>query len=139
MHNYMNVAIEEAKKSLIYDDIPVGAVIIFDGKIISQAHNEKEIRQNAIMHAELIAIDRACKKMKNWHLDGCVLVTTMEPCMMCCGAITQSRIKKIIYGVENKKFGCTKILKEKFKIDCIKIENDKEIVALLQDFFKKRR
>lgn len=139
MNEFMKIAFLEAKKSLLNEDIPVGALIIKDGKIISKAHNEKELRKDATKHAEILAIERACKKLKTWHLDDCVLMTTMEPCLMCSGAIIQSRIKKIIYGVDNEKFGYSKLLIDKYKVECIKYENNEQIIELLKNFFKQRR
>lgn len=139
MDKYMNFAIEEAIKSLNNQDIPVGAVIIRNWEIISIAHNEKELRKDATKHAEILAIERACNKLNTWHLDDCILITTMEPCMMCSGAIVQSRIKKIIYGVENEKFGYSKLLTEKYKIECIKYEDNQQIIDLLKKFFKDKR
>lgn len=139
MNEFMNIAIEEAKQSLNNEDIPVGAVIIKDWEIISKAHNEKELKKDATKHAEILAIERACNKLNTWHLDDCVLITTMEPCMMCSGAIVQSRIKKVIYGVENEKFGYSKLLKEKYKVECIKYSDNEQIIELLRNFFKERR
>ena len=107
--------------------------------IISKAHNMKELLCNATRHAEIIAIEKACNKLNTWYLDDCILVTTMEPCMMCCGAIAQSRIKKIIYGVKNEKYGFSKFLSEKNKVECIKYEDDTEIINMLKNFFKERR
>ncbi len=139
MNDYMNIAFEEALKSLHNGDIPVGAIILKDNEIISVAHNEKELRKDATKHAEILAIERACNKLNTWHLDDCVLMTTMEPCMMCSGAIIQSRIKKIVYGVDNEKFGYSKELIEKYKVECIKYDNNDHIVDLLKNFFKERR
>lgn len=139
MNEFMNIAIEEAKQSLNNEDIPVGAVIIKDWEIISKAHNEKELKKDATKHAEILAIERACNKLNTWHLDDCVLITTMEPCMMCSGAIVQSRIKKVIYGVENEKFGYSKLLIEKYKVECVKYSDNEQIIELLRNFFKERR
>ena len=139
MDELMSIAIEEARKSLINEDIPVGALIIHNNIIISQAHNEKELLNDATKHAEILAIEGACKKLNTWHLDDCILITTMEPCMMCSGAIVQARIKKIIYGVSNEKFGYSKILSEKYKVECIKYSDDSKIIKLLQNFFKDKR
>lgn len=138
MDKYMKEAIKEAKKALKKDEVPVGAVIVQNNKILSKAYNRKEHKKNAIMHAEIIAINKACKKNKSWHLDDCVLYTTMEPCMMCCGAIIQSRIKKIVFLVENNNYGCTHLLKNS-KIIVIKEENDNEIKEMLSLFFKNKR
>lgn len=138
MDNYMREAIKQAKKAMHKDEVPVGAVIVKKNKILSKAFNRKEQKRNAIMHAEIIAINKACKKNKSWHLEDCILYTTMEPCMMCSGAIIQSRIKKIVFLVENKNYGCTHMLKNS-KIDVVKYENDEEIKEILKKFFKSKR
>lgn len=139
MDKYMELAINEAKISEKNGDIPVGAVIVKDNKIISSAHNEKEVRKNAIKHAEILAIERACDVLGSWHLDDCVLYTTMEPCLMCSGAIVQSRIKKIIYGVDNSKFGYSELLKNKYKVHCLMYDKNEEIIKMLKNFFEQRR
>ena len=133
---YMKLAIKQAKKALKYNEVPVGAIIIKNNKIISQAYNKKEIKKNVIKHAEIIAISQACKKLKNWRLDDCILYVTMEPCMMCSGAIEQSRIKKIVYGAKNENYGSTKLLKN---IEITSNICEKECLELVQTFFKKRR
>ena len=139
MKNYMNIAIDEAKKSLKNGDIPVGALIIRNNKIISRAHNEKELQQNAVKHAEVLAIEKACNKMKTWHLDDCTLYTTMEPCLMCSGAVVQSRIKKVVFGIKNEKFGYSELLSSKYKIECIKEDENGEILKMIKKFFEQRR
>lgn len=136
----MKKAIKEAKKAYIKGDVPVGCIIVKDNQIISKAHNQKENKNNAIKHAEIIAISKACKKLKTWHLDDCILYTTMEPCMMCTGAIIQSRIKKIYYSISNETFGEL----EKYKLKNNKIEIKKNILAnqsqqLLRNFFEEKR
>ena len=133
---YMNIAIKEAKKAYKYEEVPVGAVIVKNNKIISKAYNKKEKTRNVIKHAEIIAISKACKKLKNWRLDECELYVTMEPCMMCSGAIEQSRIKKIVYGVKNKNYGSTDQLKN---VEIISQVCEKKCRQLVQSFFKKRR
>lgn len=106
MNNYyMNLALKEAKKAYLKGDVPVGTVIVKDNKVISKAHNTKQSKNQAINHAEIIAIKKACRKLKTWHLDDCEIYITLEPCLMCCGAIIQSRIKKIYYSIESPKFG----------------------------------
>ena len=133
---YMKLAIKEANKALNKEEVPVGAIIVKDNKIISKAHNKKEKLNDSTKHAELIAISKACKKIKNWRLDDCVLYVTMEPWMMCSGAIEQSRIKKIVYGVKNDNYGYTEILKN---IEIISQVCEKECKNLVQTFFQKRR
>ena len=115
MEEYMKLAIKEAKKAFKTGDVPVGAIIVKNNKVIAKAHNMKEKNKNAIKHAEIIAIEKACKKLKNWHLNECELYVTLEPCMMCCGAIIQSRIKKIYYSIESTKFGYIESLDKIFE------------------------
>ena len=133
---YMNIAIKEAKKAYKYEEVPVGAVIVKNNKIVSKAFNKKEKTKNVIKHAEIIAISKACEKIKNWRLEDCEIYVTMEPCMMCSGAIEQSRIKKIVYGVKNKNYGSTAQLKN---VEIISQVCEKECRQLVQSFFKKRR
>lgn len=141
----MKIALLEAKKSLKNGDVPVGAIIIKNGKIIAKAHNEKEKKKSAIRHAEIIVIEKACKKLKTWYLDDCDLYITLEPCMMCCGAIIQSRIKNVYYATESKKFGYVESINELLNEKNNHIPNvysgmEKEKSAkLLIDFFKDKR
>lgn len=95
---FMKIALEEAQKAFKKGEIPVGAVIVKDGIIVSKAHNLKETKNNAIKHAEIIAIEKACAKLHNWRLIDCDMYVTLFPCPMCASAINQSRIKKIVYG-----------------------------------------
>ena len=133
---YMNIALKEAKKALKYDEVPVGAIIVKNNKIISKAYNKKEKNKDVTKHAEIIAISKACKKIKNWRLDDCEIYVTMEPCMMCSGAIEQSRLKKIVYGVKNENYGYIHNLKN---IEIISQICENECRELVQSFFKKRR
>lgn len=134
--HYMNIAIKEAKKAYKYEEVPVGAVIVKNNKVIAKAYNKKEKTKNVTKHAEIIAISKACKKLKNWRLEDCAIYVTMEPCMMCSGAIEQARIKKIVYGVKNENYGSTSHLKN---IEIISQICEKECKNLVQTFFKKRR
>ena len=102
---YMKAALREAKKAELIDEVPIGCVIVKDDKIISRAHNMRETKQNPMGHAELIAIDKAAKKLKSWRLEGCDIYVTLEPCIMCSGAIIQSRINKIYFGAYDPKGG----------------------------------
>ncbi len=137
MNNYyMNLAIKQAKKALKKNEVPVGAIIVKNNKIISKAYNKKEKLKDATKHAEIIAISKACKKTKNWRLDECTLYVTMEPCKMCCGAIEQARISKIVYGVSNLNYGDTKNLKNVAIISKVCEEQCKKMV---QTFFQKKR
>lgn len=103
---FMEEAIKEAEKALKADEVPIGAVIVKDGKIIARAHNLTESKQNATYHAEVIAINKACKKLKSWRLIGCEIYVTAEPCAMCAGAIANARIDAAYFGAYEKKSGC---------------------------------
>ena len=102
---FMKEALKEAKKAYDKDEIPVGAVIVKDNKIIARAHNLKEGKNNAICHAEILAIQKACKKLDSWRLLDCEMYVTLEPCSMCAGALINSRIKKIYIGTSDEKTG----------------------------------
>lgn len=140
---YMNLALKEAKKAIKYGDIPIGCVIIINNKVVSKAFNKKEFNNNPIKHAEIIAIEKASKKLNTWHLDECTLYTTMEPCLMCAGAILQSRISRIVYGLPNNNFGEVTSNNEVFKNNKkIKIDGcicEEESKSLVQNFFKNIR
>ena len=102
----MEQAIKEAQKALKADEVPIGAVIVKDGKIIARAHNLTESKQNATCHAEVLAINKACKKLKSWRLIDCEIYVTAEPCAMCAGAIANARIDAAYFGAYEKKSGC---------------------------------
>ena len=102
---YMKVAYKQAQKALEIDEVPVGAVIVKNGKVIAKAYNKKETTNDPLGHAELLAIKKACKKLNNWRLIDCELYVTLEPCAMCVGAIIHSRIKKVYYGAKDLKAG----------------------------------
>lgn len=137
---YIEIAYKEALKAYKKGDTPIGCVIVKNDKIIAKAYNKKEKNNIATHHAELLAINKACKKLKTWHLDDCTLYSTMEPCIMCSGAIIQSRIKKIVYSMSNNSFGNIENNEyfKKNKYEIVKIDN-KEILELVQKFFKKLR
>lgn len=138
---YMNIALIEAKKAYKKNEVPIGCIIVKNNKIISKAYNKKEKTNVVTKHAEIIAIEKACKKLKTWHLNDCILYTTVEPCLMCTGAIIQSRMKKVVYATENEKYGSlNKIVKEsKSKLEIEKNILAEKSIALLQKFFNKKR
>ncbi len=103
---FMREAIKRAKKAAALGEMPVGAVVVRDGRVIASGYNRRETKKNAVLHAELIAIDRACKKLRGWRLPGCELYVTLEPCPMCAGAILNSRIEHVYYGAYDEKSGC---------------------------------
>ena len=103
MPDFMEYAIEEAKKTV--KDIPVGAIIVRDGEILAQAHNSKEQDNDITSHAEILALRKASKKLRNWRLEDCDMYVTLEPCPMCGWAILQSRIKNLYFGSYDKQYG----------------------------------
>ena len=143
---YMMEAIKEAKKSLLSDDVPVGAIIVLNNKIIARGHNMKEKYNDPTKHAEIVAIKKATRKLNDWYLKDCIMYVTMEPCLMCAGALIQSHIKKVVYGAKNDRFGYVdsieKILNNKKNNHIIKVEGNilaSESKKLLQEFFKGKR
>lgn len=105
-HYYMQKAIEQALKTKRTGDVPIGCIIIKDNKIIGCGYNQKEKKHDVTSHAEIEAIRQACKKLKSWHLDGCTMYVTMEPCTMCGAAILQARMDRLVYGTSSDKNGC---------------------------------
>ena len=134
----LEIAIFQAKKALEIDEIPVGCAIYRGDELIACGYNRKESENNAIMHAEIVAINEACEKLKSWRLEGCSLYVTLEPCMMCMGAIIESRIKEVYYGtvfngVQMYDKNCIKSA-----ISIKNIQND-ECSKMLSSFFEKKR
>ena len=131
---YMKIALEEARKSFEEDEVPVGAVIVKDDKVIAKAHNLKEKKKSPIAHAEILAIEKACKKLENWRLDGCEIFVTLEPCEMCKSAIEQARISKVYIGTLDDK---TKMANPDVSIEDGILRE--ECSELLKKFFKRKR
>jgi len=104
--HFMKLAIEEAKKAEALKEVPIGAVLVHDGKVIAKGYNLRETTQRSITHAEILVIDKACEALQTWRLEEAILYVTLEPCPMCAGAIIQSRIKKVVYGAKDPKAGC---------------------------------
>ena len=103
---FMREAIKQAKKAAKLGEMPVGAVIVRNGEIISRGYNKRETKKNALLHAEVIAVERACKKLGGWRLPECEIYVTLEPCPMCAGAILNSRIDRVYFGAYDLKSGC---------------------------------
>ena len=144
MDKFMKEALKEAKKAYIKNEVPIGAVIVKDGKIISRAHNLREQKQNSLCHSEILAINKACKKLNTWRLDGAELYVTLEPCLMCAGAISQCRIKKVIIGAMDSKNGCVGSIANVFDINTThKVEYEyniqEECSEIISNFFKELR
>lgn len=130
---FIELTIQEAKKAVKQGEVPIGCIIVKDNKIISKAHNMVESKKDATMHAEMIAIKKAGKKLKNWRLLDCEMYVTLEPCNMCMNAIELSRIRKVYYLIKKSKD--ININNDKYEY----ISNKKESLELIQTFFKKRR
>jgi tRNA(adenine34) deaminase len=111
MHeNYMRLALEEAKLALKEGEVPIGVVIVREGRVIARAHNQREQLRDPTAHAEMVAITQAAAALGSWRLDGCTLYVTLEPCPMCAGAILQSRIPTVVYGAADPKAGAVQSL-----------------------------
>ena len=144
--SFMKVALDEAKKAADIDEVPVGAVIVKNGIIISQAFNNRESSKDATAHAEIIAIKKACEALGGWRLIGCEMYVTLEPCLMCSGAILQSRIEKLYIGTMDPKAGAAGSVINVFEdywfhhgCEVKKGILQEECSSILKDFFKKKR
>ena len=101
----MRAALEQAVAALAHDDVPVGAVVVYEGEVIAARHNERELQRDPTAHAELLALRDAAAHIGNWRLDGCTLVVTLEPCAMCAGAVVNGRVGHLVYGATDPKAG----------------------------------
>lgn len=140
---FMKIALKEAKLAYDKEEVPVGAIIVKDNKVIAKAHNLKETNENATSHAEILAIQKACKKLGSWRLTDCCMYVTLEPCSMCAGALINARIKKLYIGTNDSKTGAcgSKInLLEDVKFNhVVEVERgilQNECERILKDFFK---
>lgn len=135
----MSLAYEEALKAQAQGEIPVGAVIVKDDEIISRAYNQKEQTQNALSHAEILAVSSASLQLKTWRLEGCSIYVTLEPCLMCKGAIESARISKLIYACKDLKLGDKKNNENHWKVDIVSGVMQDACSTLIKDFFKNLR
>ena len=139
-------AFAEAEKSAALDEVPVGAVIVKNNKIIAKGHNLREKTHDPTSHAEIVAIRKACKKLNSWRLEGCTMYVTVEPCAMCAGTLLWTRIARIVYGAKDPKGGVIESSFELFRVKNINHHPElkggvleKECGLLMSDFFKKKR
>lgn len=141
----MKQALKEAQKAYDMDEVPVGAVVVYQGEIIARGHNKRESQQAFHAHAEFIAMQKAAKKLGTWRLEDCDVYVTMEPCPMCAGAMLQARIRSVYYGVTDQKGGAIESVVKLFDYSFnhqINIEKgllEEESQALIKSFFKKLR
>lgn len=146
---YIKIALEEAKKAYEKGEIPIGAVIVKNNQVISSSHNLKETLGCATRHAEIIAIEKASEVINDWRLNECEMYVTMEPCIMCCGALIQSRINKVYYILDNSKFGgiggMNRILENNHNNHIVQIEKindftlESKYKQILKEFFSDKR
>ena len=146
MRIFMEQALQEAKKAYHIEEVPIGAVIVKDGEIIARGHNLRETYKDPTLHAEIVAIREAAKKLGGWRLSGCVLYVTIEPCPMCAGAIIQARIERVIYGARDPKAGCAGSLynlltdfRFNHRADVVPGVMEEECRGILQKFFRDKR
>ena len=145
-NEYMKLAIEEALKAQAINEVPVGAIIIKDNKIIGRGYNTREQSQISTKHAEIIAIEEACQTIGTWRLEDCIMYVTLEPCIMCSGSLILSRIKKVYFGAYDPKSGSVvsvnNVLDNKKYNHVVEYEGgllEEECSALLTNFFRKLR
>ncbi len=143
---YMREAIRQAKKAEKIGDVPIGCVIVYDGKIIARGYNRRNKDKTTLAHAELVAIKKASKILGDWRLEECTMYITLEPCQMCAGAIVQARIPKVICGCMNPKAGCAGSILDLFHVDKFNHKVDfeygimeDECREMMQSFFRKLR
>ncbi|WP_096202862.1 tRNA adenosine(34) deaminase TadA [Bacillus sp. FJAT-45350] len=143
---FMEKAIEQAKRAEQIEEVPIGAIIVKDGVVVATAYNERETTQQAIAHAELLVIKKACENLGTWRLTGCTLYVTLEPCPMCAGAIVQSRLDRVVYGARDPKAGCAGTLmnllnEERFnhQVEVNAFVLEEACGALLTNFFRELR
>ncbi|MCL2360522.1 MAG: tRNA adenosine(34) deaminase TadA [Defluviitaleaceae bacterium] len=144
--DFMTEALKEARRAYDLEEVPIGCVIVRDGKIITRAANERVTRGNALAHAEILAIGQACEKVGDWRLEDCAIYVTIEPCPMCAGAIIQARIPTVVYGAKNPKAGCAgsilNILEEpRFNHQAQVIPGvlEDECASIMREFFQRFR
>lgn len=143
--SFMRLAIEQAQIAARLGEIPVGAVVVKDGEIIGKGYNRREVDSSATAHAEVLAIEDACRHLGSWRLSDCELYVTLEPCPMCAGAIINARIRRVIYGVKDEKAGCCGSVADFFAMPFNHSPLSRsgiladECRALLTDFFKDLR
>ena len=143
---YMRQAIKLAKKAADMGEVPIGCVIVYEGKVIGRGYNRRTTDHNALAHAEITAIRKACKKMGDWRLEDCDMYVTLEPCQMCAGAIVQARMKRVVIGCMNPKAGCAGSVLNILQVDAFnhQVEFQKGVLeeecsAMLSDFFRELR
>ena len=144
--HYMKEAIRQAKKAAALKEVPIGCVIVYDGRIIARGYNRRTVDKNVLAHAEIIAMRKACRILGDWRLEDCTMYVTLEPCPMCAGAIVQARIPKVVIGCMNPKAGCAGSVLDMLHEDGFNHQVEtkvgllgEECSQMLKDFFKALR
>ena len=143
--DWMRVALQEAEEAFNEEEVPVGAIVVKDGMIIGRGHNRIEALNDPTAHAEIIAISSAANRLNNWRLEGATLYTTLEPCLMCAGAILLARLKMVVYGARDEKFGAfgsimdIRDYKWNHRVEVVSGVLEDEASGILKEFFKKKR
>ena len=139
---YMKFAIKEAEKAKNLIEVPIGCVIVYENQVIASGYNQRNTKKNSLAHAEIEAIDIACKYIGDWRLEGCTMYVTLEPCAMCAGAILQARMDKLVYGASNKKGGSINSIvnildnnQYNHKVEIISGILEEECSRMMTDFF----
>ncbi len=142
----MREALSEARSALEHNDVPVGAVVLVDGKVIARAHNRREVDHDPCGHAELLAIQAAAAVLGTWRMDNATLVVTLEPCVMCAGAVVSSRMKRVVFGAADPKAGACGSLYQVLsdprlhhEVELVALVDAEESSSLLTDFFASKR
>lgn len=142
----MGYAITQAKKALVNEDVPIGCVIVYQGKIIARGYNKRNKKKTTLAHAELDAIAKASRVLGDWRLEDCTMYVTLEPCQMCAGAIVQARIPRVVIGCMNPKAGCAgsilnllQMQEFNHQVDVVRGVREEECSKLLSDFFRSLR
>jgi tRNA(adenine34) deaminase len=143
---YMKAALKQARKAIELGEVPIGCVIVYEGKVIGRGYNRRNTDKSVLCHAEITAIKKACKKMGDWRLEECTLYVTLEPCQMCAGAIVQSRIPRVVMGASSPKAGCggtvLNILENpefNHQVDVTRGVLEKDCSDILKEFFTELR
>jgi tRNA(adenine34) deaminase len=144
--DYMLAAIEEAKLALEHEDVPVGCVVVKDGEVVGRGHNRREETGDPLAHAELLALRQAAESLEGWRLDGCDIFVTLEPCPMCAGALTQARLRRLVYGLRDFKAGAAGTVFDlvrdprlPHRLEVVDGIREDECRSLLQGFFDEKR
>lgn len=142
----MKEALRQAQKAYDIEEVPIGCVIVHENKIIARAYNKRNTKKNTLAHAELLAIQKACRKLGDWRIENCTMYITLEPCPMCAGAIVQGRIPRVVIGARNKKAGCAgsvlNLLQQEgfnHQVELIDGVLEEECSQMMKTFFKEMR